>query len=108
MANVVIEWNGPFQIQHLERLRAQGYLDGIAPDDPRLTKVKARTIRRGRWKLTLHASVEHELYDLEGDPGEMHNAFWDSGVEDVIAALTEGLRRWQRETKDDFVTPERV
>jgi choline-sulfatase len=107
-ADVVFEWNGPFAIQHLERLRERGHLEGINPDDPRLTKVESRTIRRGRWKLTLHASGEHELYDLQSDPGEMHNAFWDSGVKDVIAALTEGLRRWQRETKDDFVIPERV
>jgi choline-sulfatase len=104
--DVVIEWNGPFGIQHLQRLRAQGHLAGIAPDDPRLTQVQCRTIRRGRWKLTLHASGEHELYDLQSDPGEAHNSFFDPGVSDVIESLTHGLREWQRETNDDFALPD--
>jgi arylsulfatase A-like enzyme len=105
-ADLVIEWNGPFRVQNLEQLRARGHLDGISVDDPRLTRVTSRTMRRGRWKLTLHASGEHELYDLQADPGEMHNAFWDPGVEDVIGSLTERLRRWQRETGDSVDIPE--
>ncbi|MGH2350281.1 MAG: hypothetical protein ACRDJN_01535, partial [Chloroflexota bacterium] len=104
--DVVVEWNGPFRIQNLEELRARGYLEGIDGDDPRLSAVKSRTIRRGGWKLTLHASGKHELYDLQSDPGELHNAFWDSGAEGVIASLTHRLRRWQRETGDAFVIPD--
>ena len=103
--DVVIEWNGPFAIQHLERLRSESLAGDVSPDDPRLTQVKCRTIRRGRWKLTLHASGEHELYDLQTDPGETHNAFWDPGMEDVIAPLTDRLHTWQRDTNDDFVLP---
>jgi arylsulfatase A-like enzyme len=104
--DVVIEWSGPFAIQRLDRLRAEGHLEGISPDDPRLTEVKCRTIRRGHWKLTLHASGEHELYNLAGDPGEQHNAFFDSGVQDVILSLTQRLQEWQRVTNDDFVLPD--
>jgi arylsulfatase A-like enzyme len=105
-AEVVVEWNGPFRIQHLEELRARGHLAGIDRDDPRLSAVRSRTIRRGRWKLTVHASGEHELYDLRADPGELHNAFWDSAVGDVIAWLADRLRRWQREAGDDVVIPD--
>ena len=50
-----------------------------------------RTIRRGRWKLNVHASGEHELYNLVDDPGELHNAFYDSGVEptESVTAIDE-------------------
>jgi arylsulfatase A-like enzyme len=102
---VVVEWNGPFRVQHLDELRARGYLQGVGPGDLRLTAVQSRTIRCGRWKLTVHASGEHELYDLQSDPAELHNAFWDPGVADEIAALTARLRRWQRGTNDAMILP---
>jgi arylsulfatase A-like enzyme len=104
--DLVVEWNGPFRIQHLDLLREHGDLDGIAPDDPRLTQVKSRTIRRGRWKLTLHASGEHELYDLQADPAETHNAYSDPGMQDTIVPLTDRLRAWQRKVNDDFALPD--
>lgn len=105
-AELVIEWNGPFRVQNLEELRRRGYLEGIDPDDPRLTQVRSRTIRRGWWKLSVHASGEHELYDLQSDPGELHNAFFDAGVRDVIDTLAHRLRLWQRTTGDEFVVPD--
>ena len=88
---VFIEWNGPFQ----ESVSAG-----------RGAVLEVRTIRRGRWKLSVHLSGEHELYDLQADPGEEHNAFHDPGREEIIALLYQRLRHWQQETNDALAPPE--
>jgi arylsulfatase A-like enzyme len=103
-AEVVIEWNGRFD--RLEELRQAGRLTADEQADPRLEITEVRTIRRGPWKLNVHASGEHELYDLEADPGELHNAFWDSGVQDVISELYVRLIRWQHSTGDTLALPD--
>ena len=44
--------------------------------------------RTGRWKLN-HLSWERsELFDLENDPGEFHNAVDDSGNGGIVKELT--------------------
>jgi arylsulfatase A-like enzyme len=88
-ADVFIEWNGPTQ---------PGAIGSVA--QPEL-----RTIRRGRWKLNVHVSGEHELYDLADDPGELHNAFGDPGHTAIIRDLAARLQRWQQETDDPVVLP---
>lgn len=89
-ATVVIEWNDRF-------------LPGSVAGTGDATEV--RTIRRGRWKLNVHASGEHELYDLVDDPGELHNAFADPGHTDTIRDLHARLRQWQQATDDPVVLP---
>ena len=88
-ADVVIEWHGQTQPDAIG--------DDAQPD--------VRTIHRGRWKLNVHTSGEHELYDLAGDPGEVHNAFSDGGHAAVIRELAARLRRWQQETDDPVALP---
>lgn len=101
-AEVVVEWNG-----------RSGFLADPHPDDSlddvrRLITTESRTIRRGRWKLTLHASGEHELYDLKADPGETHNAVGDRRARRTAAELDERLRAWQRRTGDTLTLPDLV
>ena len=97
-AEAVIEWSG---LLDSEAVGAARYLR----QDAGGSHVPARTIRRGRWKLTVYASGQHELYDLEADPGELHNANADSGSTDAILDLYGRLQQWQQETGDSVALP---
>ena len=70
--------------------------------------VDARTIRRGRWKLSVYVTGEAELYDLRADPGEAHNLARRAEHRATVAALYERLRAWQRETGDTLALPDPV
>ena len=102
-AEVVIEWNG-YDSYPIEFSRP-GPLTGDDETDRLLRAVDARTIRLGRWKLTVHVSGEHELYDLQDDPGETHNAFPDPAARSVVRDLSQRLLAWQRETDDPLALP---
>ncbi len=52
------------------------------------------------WKLSLRDKDMNELYNLSDDPLEMHNLFSDSQHADVIARLTDEIRKWQEATGD--------
>jgi arylsulfatase A-like enzyme len=100
-AEVFIEWNewdGIRPVWHPQRGAAD-------PGETPPPSIDARTIRQGRWKLSLYATGEAELYDLQADPEEIHNAFWDPATAGVVASLSERLRRWQRETGDALPLP---
>jgi arylsulfatase len=100
-AEVVIEWNG------LPRQIAGSGEENPTPDaEAQMRAVDARTIRRGRWKLTAHATREFELYDLDADPGELHNAYGDPGSGAVVADLYQRLLTWQRTTDDTVALPD--
>jgi arylsulfatase A-like enzyme len=95
-AEVVIEWNewdGIRQVWDPSR--------GVAdPGELAPPSIDARTIRRGRWKLSRYATGEAELYDLRADPEETHNAVREPEQAAVVADLDARLRRWQRATGD--------
>jgi len=100
-AEVVIEWNG------LERqISGSGKVNEGREVEAELRSVDVRTIRRGRWKLNVHMTREFELYDLQADPGERHNAIRDPGSEPVIRDLFARLRAWQRATNDRLPLPD--
>ena len=95
-AEVFIEWNEWDGILPVWSPRL-----GVAdPGETPPPSIDARTIRRGPWKLTLHATGEHELYHLAEDPHETRNAFRDPTAAPVVTALSDRLRRWQQETGD--------
>jgi uncharacterized sulfatase len=52
-----------------------------------------RCIRAARWKLTLNGFDTDELYDLETDPGELHNRIDDPNCAGVRDDLHERLLR---------------
>jgi choline-sulfatase len=99
-AEIVVEWIG--DSGYPDSLFDAPGPDQTAAGDPR-RQTAARTIRRGRWKLTVHASGEHQLFDLEADPGETHNLYGTPGQAEVTAFLVDRLARWQRETADPFL-----
>jgi arylsulfatase A-like enzyme len=102
-AEVVIEWNG--YDSYPPEFTRPGPLTGDEETDRLLRAVDARTVRCGRWKLSVHASAEHELYDLRADPGETHNALHDAGADRVVADLYGRLLTWQRRTGDALRLP---
>jgi arylsulfatase A-like enzyme len=103
-AEVVIEWNGydSYPIEFAQ----PAPLTGDDETDRLLRAVDLRTIRLGRWKLSVHASGEHELYDLSEDPGETHNALHDAGFAPIVVDLYRRLLAWQRRTGDTLELPD--
>jgi arylsulfatase A-like enzyme len=92
-AEVVIEWNG----EHAAR-------PGVTLDDPEAAS--QRTLRRGRWKLTVDEAGQHELYDLQTDSQETRNLLYGdrlSHSEEARAAVDDlwlRLRAWRERTRD--------
>jgi arylsulfatase A-like enzyme len=103
-AEVAVEWNG--YDSYPPEFSRPGPLTGDEAMDRLLRAVDARTIRRGRWKLTVHTSGEHELYDLRDDPGETHNALYDAGANRTVVDLYGRLLAWQRRTGDALALPD--
>lgn len=103
-AVVVIEWHDWDGIARVPQAGGGPPLAlwDLADDAEQPPSVEARTIRCGRWKLSLYATREAELYDLADDPEETHNAVYDPANGAVVDDLLERLRRWQAETDDDF------
>jgi arylsulfatase A-like enzyme len=103
-AEVVVEWNG-WNLFPAAQWQSYFGADPAQMAQPR-SPVDARTIRRGRWKLSAYVTGEAELYDLRTDPGEAHNLARQAGHRATVAALYERLLAWQQETGDTLVLPE--
>lgn len=61
-----------------------------------------RMIRTPVWKLVRHhlTSGHNELYDLQNDPGETRNRYFDKKVMDIRDGLQERLTAWQKSIDD--------
>lgn len=57
------------------------------------------------WKLNLSISDRCELYDLNTDPGEMHNLFDNREQRGRIRDLLDRIRQWQAQTGDTAALP---
>jgi arylsulfatase len=105
-AEVVIEWSGA-----RGGVLADGHRFNTGPLEQRAVAAQQRTIRRGRWKLTVDEAGQHELYDLAHDPLERHNLLYAGrlqqapGAAEAVEGLWERLRAWQRRTADPLVLP---
>lgn len=96
--DVFIEWNG---------------FDPTVPDrflgDVKINRMLAlpwRTvITPDRWKLSLCAGDQCELYDLTNDPFEMNNLFNDESQVDRIRDMAARIRTWQLKTQDSVILP---
>ncbi|MXZ21711.1 MAG: sulfatase-like hydrolase/transferase [Caldilineaceae bacterium SB0665_bin_25] len=60
----------------------------------------ARMVTDGRWKLVWNLTDLCELYDLENDPHELKNRFYDPGLEEVRATYFEYLTAEAQRTGD--------
>lgn len=66
-----------------------------------MPKEPLRTLRTNDgWKMTLAPEGEGEMYNLNVDPKEMHNVFYDSGSLKRIQRHAAEINLWQRSTGD--------
>ena len=65
---------------------------------------KNRGVRTDRYKYIHYWEVpeEFELYDLQEDPGELHNLYGDKRYAELTAHLRDRLEKLRRETGDTF------
>ena len=56
----------------------------------------------GRYKLCINLLSSDELYDLEEDPGEMHNLINAPNTEKIRNKLHDELLDWMIKTRDPF------
>ena len=62
-----------------------------------------RMVRDCRWKYVWNATAEDELYDLQSDPGELHNLAIDPDYEDELTRLRHRLVDWMEEIDDKLL-----
>ena len=60
----------------------------------------ARMVTDGRWKLVWNLTDLCELYDLENDPHELHNRFYDPACDEVRTACFDYLVAEAKRTGD--------
>lgn len=63
---------------------------------------RLKMLRKDRWKLLYERGGATALYDVEADPGELHNLADRPELAAVRAKLLEELLRWAIETEDDL------
>lgn len=102
-AEVVVEWIG--KSGYPDSLFQAAGLNGSDERSRRQMATEARTLRRGRWKLTAHLSGEHQLFDLEVDPGETRNLYGMQDHEGTRRSMLDRLQAWQRRTGDTMALP---
>jgi choline-sulfatase len=52
------------------------------------------------WKLNLYQGDAPELFDLESDPGEIHNRYAEPAQRDRVRRMTAEIHEWQQSTRD--------
>ena len=67
--------------------------------------VLIRSLVSQRYKLTINLDYSDELYDLEGDPGEIHNRINDPALASVRAGLHNKLLSLMDTSRDPFRGP---
>jgi arylsulfatase A-like enzyme len=85
------EWNGRLQWMHARHDMFHAVRD-----------LHIRTVRTPEWKLNVNPGDAWELYDLQRDPGEMHNCIGDPACKPVVDDLLDALSEWQERTGDDL------
>ncbi len=59
-----------------------------------------RMVRDKRYKYVYNAVAEDEFYDLETDPGELHNLVENERVRDEVRRLRKRCVEWMQQVKD--------
>ena len=81
---------------HIEFNRFEIGMDGMGGYQP------IRCICDGRYKLAINLMVTDELYDLQTDPGELHNLIESADNTTIRNGLHDRLMAWMDETRDPF------
>ena len=64
------------------------------------TLFSQRMVRTKRWKYIYNPGAEDELYDIAGDPAELHNLAGRLGHRHVLRRMKARLLRWLERTHD--------
>lgn len=102
---VFIEWNGSNNgIGLLGKKKIPDWMGEFASKD-KITKAIKDPVRTcitpDGWKLNLSTIGEHELYDLNNDPGETVNLYSRNKYKEKIDAMKNKIIEWQKNTKDE-------
>lgn len=105
--DVFIEWNGSDNAAlSINQHHMPEYLANFTTYDEAMRTLSApiRTIITSTgWKLNCSAIGEHEVYNLQEDPGETTNLIDDPAAKALLANLYDRIEDWQEKTNDDDV-----
>jgi arylsulfatase A-like enzyme len=110
--DIFIEWNGPNGMPGIIDREDEPLPDYLAEvgtreqlragrDDPARTVVTA-----DGWKFVCSPLGEHQLYNLNEDPGETNNLATDPGQQTRMKELRRRIVAWQARTEDEVELPE--
>lgn len=63
---------------------------------------KGRMVRADQYKYNLYSTGEEQLFDLQTDPGEMHNLIGTREFEPIREKSRKNLQEWAEKTRDSF------
>jgi arylsulfatase A-like enzyme len=101
--DIFIEWNADMDY----RVRDWAGRD-ISEADPvqQAASPSIRTvISADGWKLSLSNRDKSQLFDLNGDPMEIHNLYYQDEHQDVVKELKAKIDAWQKLTNDTLSFP---
>ena len=103
--DVIIEWNGADGgLLRQDSRTLPHHLEAMTTYEEAFRAASARVrtiITPTGWKFNCSPIGEHELYNLQEDPGEGTNLIDDPSVHELVADLYERLLQWQEATGDD-------
>lgn len=67
------------------------------------TLASIRMVRTRRWKYVYNPTSIDELYDMESDPGELHNLAGMLGYGHVLRRMKARMVKWLRTTNDGII-----
>lgn len=109
--DVFIEWNGTnsgITADVIGRAEVPAHLREFASVDEAASAVGdpvRSVVTADGWKFNCSVRGDHELYNLNDDPHELHNLAFDAERTTLIAGLLDRIRRWQQQTRDVVQLP---
>jgi arylsulfatase A-like enzyme len=107
--DVIIEWNGTDGLGAKAREDAPEWQNELGtPEEVAAelsTQVRGILTPDGH-KFNCRVNGDHELYDLNADPGETRNLASDASQTDRMRDMLGRIRRWQDDTGDEVELPE--
>lgn len=100
--DVFVEWNGDSP-KKLRKKYKEGQLD--LDTERSITSSARGVVTPDLWKLSLSNVGEHELYDLNTDPHERKNLYFDEAYYEQRTKLTKKILEWQAQTGDKLDLP---
>ena len=109
--DVFYEWNGINALVHgdIKRDPLPEYISEITTRERALAALAdpvRSIVSPDLWKLNYSPLGEHELYDLNQDPGETTNLSGKQEHQDRMNALGQRIKRWQQRTQDTVPLPD--